>query len=214
MTVQTYALTRMGYLTLLATIDVDIEDGLPETVLRGLPNDSFHTTRDRVRAAIVNSDEQWPAAKITIGLSTAKLVDRTSRFDLTIGIAILAAADAVPEIQLRSTLFLAELGLDGCLRPIEGIAELLAAATRNELPAIPEDNALVLVVATPDAPAVMEAISQSRVPYVRVVGARHLKDVIAWLRGEARLGLTSVEGQPVASSKAILPGTPPHPSRP
>jgi magnesium chelatase family protein len=195
MTVRTYALTRVGYLMRLVTIEADIEDGLPETVLRGLPSDSFHTTRDRIRAAIVNSGEQWPAAKITVGLSTAKPMDRTSSFDLAIGIAILAAAGDVPEIQLQSTLFLAELGLNGRLRQIDGIAELLAAATRDALPTIPEDNAFVVVVATLDAPAAMAAISQSQVPYVRVVGAQHLRDVVAWLRGTARLGLTLVEDQ-------------------
>ena len=76
-----------------------------------------------------------------------------------------------------------------------GIDELLAAATRDELPAIHEDDALVLVVPTQDAPSAMKAISQSRASYVRVMGAQHLRDVIARLRGEARLDLTLVENQ-------------------
>jgi magnesium chelatase family protein len=151
--------------------------------------------RDRIRAAIVNSGEQWPTGKITIRLSPASS-ERTSSLDLAIAVAILAAAEDVPDNQLASTLFRAELGLDGRLRPTVGIDELLAAATRDELPAIQEDDALVLVVPTHDAPAAMETISQSRVPYVRVVGARHLRDVIAWLRGEARLDLTLAENQP------------------
>jgi predicted ATPase with chaperone activity len=54
-TVRTYALTRVGYLARLVTIEADIEEGLPATVLCGLPDDSFHTARDRIRAAIVNS---------------------------------------------------------------------------------------------------------------------------------------------------------------
>jgi hypothetical protein len=78
------------------------------------------------------------------------------------------------------------------LRPIAGIAEQLTAATRDALPAIPEDKASVLMVATPDAQA---AISQSRVPNVRMAGVRHLKDVVGWLRGAARLDPAAVEDQ-------------------
>jgi hypothetical protein len=72
-----------------------------------------------------------------------------------------------------------------------GIDELLAAAARDELPAIQEDDALVLVVPTQNAPSAMKAIPKA--PYVRVTGAHHLRDVIAGLRGEARLDLTLVE---------------------
>jgi hypothetical protein len=60
-----------------------------------------------------------------------------------------------------------------------GIDELPAAATRDELPAIQEDDALVLVVPTQDAPSAMKAISQSRASHFRVVGAQHLRDLIA-----------------------------------
>jgi hypothetical protein len=81
------------------------------------------------------------------------------------------------------------------LRPIVGIAEQLTAATRDALPAIPEGKAFVLMVATPDAPAALEAISQSRVPNVQVAGVRHLKDVVGWLRGAARLDPAAVEDQ-------------------
>jgi magnesium chelatase family protein len=193
---RTYGLTRVGQSTRLVTVEADVTEGLPEVVLRGLPNNGLREARDRIRAAIVNSGEQWPSVKITISLSPTCSSVRISSLDHAIAIAILAAAGDVPHIQLASTLFRAELGLDGRLRSTVGIDELLAAATRDELPAIQEDNALVLVVPTHDVPAAMEAISQSRTPYVRVVGARHLRDVIAWLRGETRLDLALVENQP------------------
>lgn len=193
---QTYALARVGQMTRLVTIEADVTEGLPETVLHGLPSNCLREARDRIRAAIVNSGKPWPTAKLTIGLSPTSLSDRTSSLDLAIAVAILAAAGEIPHDQLAYTLFRAELGLDGRLRSTIGVDELLAAVTRDELPAIQEDDALVLVVPTLDAPGAMEAISQSRTPYVRIVGARHLRDVIAWLRGEARLDLALVENQP------------------
>src|SRR5580700_4654424 len=129
---QTYALTRAGQVTRLVTVEADVKEGLPEAVLHGLPNSCLREARDRIRAAIVNSGEQWPTAKITTGLSPTSSSDRTSSLDLAIAVAILAAAGEMPNDQLAYTLFRAELGLDGRLRPTVGIDELLAAATRDE----------------------------------------------------------------------------------
>jgi magnesium chelatase family protein len=159
-------------------------------VFRGLPDDPFHTARDRIRAAIVNSGERWPDAEITVSLTSAGKPEGTGSLDLVIGVAILAAADDLPHAQIQSALFLAELGLNGRLRSPVGTAELLATVTREVLPAISEDNACTLVVPMQDAPAAMEAISRRKVPSVQVVGARHFTDVAAWLRDETQLGLS------------------------
>lgn len=196
MTARTYALTRVGHLTQLVTVEADVTEGLPATVLRGLPDDSLREARDRIRAAIVNSGEQWPTAKITVSLPPARTLGRTSNLDLAIGMAILAAAGDVPHVQLASMLFLAELGLDGRLRSVVDIAEVLAAATRNELPPITRDDAFTLVVPTQDAPAAVDAIACRQAPYVRVVGAQHLTDVVAWLRSAARLGRLTLAEDP------------------
>jgi magnesium chelatase family protein len=195
MTARTFAPAQVAHLTRLVTVEAEVSEGLPHTVFRGLPDDPFHTARDRVRAAIVNSGERWPDAEITVSLAPAEKLGRTSSLDLAIGVAILAAADDLPHAQLPHTVFLAELGLDGRLRAVVGIAELLTAVTRDVLPAALEDDALVLVVAAQDAPVTMDVLSRSQVSQVAAVGARSLRDVVGWLRGEAQLGLTLVEDE-------------------
>ena len=51
--------------------------------------------------------------------------------DLAIAVAILAAAEAVPVAALAGTMFLAELGHDGRLRPVPGVLPAVVAAERR-----------------------------------------------------------------------------------
>ena len=152
----------------LIEVEADIANGLPATILVGLPDTALREARDRIRAAIVNSGESWPAAKITVGLSPAALPKRGSGFDLAIAVAILAAAEAVPATALAGKMFLAELGLDGRLRPVPGVLPAVVAAACG---------AQTVVVAAQNAE------EAALVPGVQVVGAASLAEVIVWLRG-------------------------------
>ena len=51
-------------------------------LLVGLPDTALREARDRIRSAIINSGEQWPQRRITVGLSPASLPKRGSGFDL------------------------------------------------------------------------------------------------------------------------------------
>jgi magnesium chelatase family protein len=195
MSARTYALARADQPAQLVTVEAEITEGLPATVLDGLPDTYLRETRDRIQAAIINSGKQWPAAEITVSVSSAQPLKPRSALDLSIAVAILAAAGDIPCVALADKLFLAELGLDGQLRPAAGISALLAVVTRNELPAIADDGGFVLVVAKQDELAARQAIAQSAVPFVRVAGAHRIGDVAAWMCGKARLGLMLPEGQ-------------------
>jgi magnesium chelatase family protein len=164
---RTYSVALVGIRGHLIEVEADIASGLPATILVGLPDTALREARDRIRAAIVNSGETWPNSKITVGLSPAALPKRGSGFDLAIAIAILAAAEAVPAHVLAGKMFLAELGLDGRLRPVPGVLPAVIAAAGMD----------TVVVA---AANVAEA---SQVPGVRVIGANNLVEVIMWLRG-------------------------------
>jgi magnesium chelatase family protein len=165
---RTYSVALVGVEGHLIEVEADIASGLPATILVGLPDTALREARDRIRAAIVNSGESWPNSKITVGLSPATLPKRGSGFDLAIAVAILAAAEAVPVSALAGKMFLAELGLDGRLRPVPGVLPAVVAA---------EAGVDTVVVA---APNVAEA---ALVPGVQVVGASSLLEVIIWLRG-------------------------------
>ena len=54
-------------------VEADIGIGLPGFTLLGLPDAALSESRDRVRAALINSGETWPNKRVTISLSPAWL---------------------------------------------------------------------------------------------------------------------------------------------
>jgi magnesium chelatase family protein len=70
----------------LIEVEADAVGGLPAIALIGLPGSAQREAKDRIRAAIVNSGEEWPTQKITVSLSPARLPERSSCFDLAIAI--------------------------------------------------------------------------------------------------------------------------------
>src|ERR1700749_3574173 len=104
----------------LIEVEADIANGLVGMTLVGLPDTALREARDRIRSAIINSGEQWPQRRITVGLSPASLPKRGSGFDLPIACALLAAAGVLQAAVLAGTMFLGGLGLDGQLRPVRG----------------------------------------------------------------------------------------------
>src|SRR5499427_6855257 len=155
-------------------IESDIENGLPCLFLVGLPDTALREARDRIRAAIINSREQWPQRRITVGLSPASLPKRGSGFDLGIALSILAAAGAIPAAAIDGVAFLGELGLDGRLRPVRGVLPAMAAAAGAGF-------ARVVVARANAAEAAL-------VPGLQVAGAPNLAALLAWLRGEPGAG--------------------------
>jgi len=150
-------------------VEADITNGLVGMILIGLPDTALREARDRIRAAIANSGEEWPQRKITVGLSPASLPKRGSWFDLAIAIGILAAAAKVPRAAVEKVMFFGELGLDGQLRPVRGVLPAVAAA-------VDAGFGTVMV-------AEQNAAEAALVPGVHVIAACSLTAAADWLRG-------------------------------
>src|SRR6202167_3296754 len=123
-----FSVALVGVKGHLIEVKADIANGLPATILVGLPDTALREARDRIRAAIVNSGESWPNRRITVGLSPASLPKRGSGFDLGIALSILAASHAVRPSCLAGFVFIGELGLHGRIRPVPGVLPAVAAA--------------------------------------------------------------------------------------
>ena len=171
---RTHSIALVGVEGHPVEIETDIENGLPGLLLVGLPDTALREARDRIRAAIINSGEQWPQRRITVGLSPASLPKRGSGFDIGIAISIMAAAGRVPMAAIDGVSFLGELGLDGRLRPVLGVLPAVAGAAAAGFGK----------VAVPQACAAEAGL----VPGLRVVGAPSLKALLAWLRGDLAAG--------------------------
>lgn len=123
---RTYAVSLVGMNGHVVEVEADIGQSLPAFVLLGLPDASLNEAKDRIRAAARNAGVPLSRRKITVNLIPASLPKRGSAFDLAIVMSALAAAGDVRGC--GTTVFLAELGLDGQLRPVHGVLPAVMAA--------------------------------------------------------------------------------------
>jgi magnesium chelatase family protein len=121
--VATFALE--GVTSREVTVEADVRPGLPTFTLVGLPDRAIRESRERVRAALLNSELEFPQKRITVNLAPAHLRKWGPGFDLAIAVAVLAASGQVPVESLEECAVCGELSLSGELRPVRGA---LAAA--------------------------------------------------------------------------------------
>jgi magnesium chelatase family protein len=167
---RTLSVALQGVRGYIVEIEAHIGQGLPRTVLVGLPDASLAEARDRCKAAVVNSRLPWPNRQLTVGLSPAELPKRGAHFDLGISIAVLAATGEVPPDVLASTVMLGELALDGRLRAVPGVLPAVLAASADGISrvVVPESN----------------AVEACLVGGMDVLGVRSLGQVVALMRGD------------------------------
>ena len=158
----------------LVHVETHLANGLPALSIVGLPDTEVKESKDRVRAALLNSQFEFPARRITINLAPADLPKGSGRFDLAIALGILAASGQIPQQSLADYEFFGELALSGELRPVRGI--LPAALHTRKM-----QRKLVLPSANADEAALISG--------VEIIPANHLLDVCAHLAGQQTLAL-------------------------
>jgi magnesium chelatase family protein len=140
------------------TVEVDVRRGLPTFTLVGLPDRAIRESRERVRAALLNSNLDFPQKRLTVNLAPAHVRKAGPSFDLAIAVGLLAASGQVPSERLEEYALAGELSLSGELRPVRGALNAALGARRagyRQL-LVPEPNA-------PEA-ALVEGIEVSAIP--------------------------------------------------
>ncbi|GAA2462755.1 YifB family Mg chelatase-like AAA ATPase [Streptomyces pulveraceus] len=157
----------VGVEGVVVEVQADLEAGVAAFTLVGLPDKSLVESRDRVRAAVVNSGAEWPQKKLTVGLSPASVPKGGSGFDLAVACAVLGAAERIDPASIADVVMIGELGLDGRVRPVRGVlpAVLAAAEAGYRQVVVPEQT----------------AGEAALVPGVSVLGVRSLRQLIAVL---------------------------------
>jgi len=136
---RTYSVALVGLNGYIVEVEADIGQTLPAFVILGLPDASLNEAKERIRSAAQNSGIPLSRRKITANLIPASLPKRGSGFDLAITMAVLRAANDIRSTE--RTVFIAELGLDGRLRPVRGILPAVMAAVQAGFPDIVVANA-------------------------------------------------------------------------
>ena len=130
---KTYGATTLGIDGRIIDVEVDVSPGLPGFELVGLPDASVKESKERVRTAIRNSGIQLRQERVTVNLAPADVRKDSSGLDLPIAVGLLASYGMVPEAAVQSSLFSAELSLDGNCRPISGILPMAITAREHRL---------------------------------------------------------------------------------
>lgn len=109
------------------TVEVHIGQGLPTFTILGRPDDICRESRDRVRAALINSGFHWPGQRITMNLSPASQRKVGSALDVAMALALLIVDEQIPATSTDGFAFIGELALDGRIRPVNGVAPMMLA---------------------------------------------------------------------------------------
>jgi len=126
--------TLLGVTGLPVTVEVHVGPGIPGFQIVGLPDEACRESRDRVRAAVLSSELTWPSSKrITVNLAPSDLRKGGAGLDLAIAVGVLVADETLPPASIERLAFLGELGLDGSIRPVAGVAPMAAALAGRDL---------------------------------------------------------------------------------
>ena len=178
MLVKTYCAEVMGLEATTITIEVNLARGV-QFHLSGLADTAVKESYDRIRAAITNNGFKPPTADITINLSPADIRKEGSGYDLPLAIGILAAHGKISETMLGDYMMIGELGLDGKLKPVNGVLPVAIRARKEKFKGliVPSENVREAAV----------------VNQLDVYGMDSLADVISFLNGSASYEPTFVD---------------------
>ena len=126
----------------LVQVQADVGSGLPNFDIVGLPNTTVKESKERIKSAIKNSKIELSSKKILINLAPADTKKEGSGFDLPIAIGILIAIDYIKKIDIKNTVFMGELSLDGKINKITGILPMCIEAKKLGIKTviIPKEN--------------------------------------------------------------------------
>lgn len=151
-------------------VEIDASKGLPSWDIVGLPDVAVKESKERVHTAISNAGFDFPPRRIVVNLAPASIKKEGPSFDLAIAMAILVATDQVRFGATDPYVFIAELGLDGKLHPVNGILPI-ALALKERLPQAS------LVVSRENA-------REGALSGLPTYGVTNLRDVVALVESE------------------------------
>lgn len=123
-----HSVVPYGFSGKLVEVEGDMNRGLPAFNIVGMANKTINEAKERVRSAIVNSNFCLPDKKVTINLAPADLEKDGSYLDLPIALSVLVLSGQLLKTDVLNKLFVGELSLDGKLRPIKGVINIVETA--------------------------------------------------------------------------------------
>ncbi len=158
----------------LVRVEVLLSRGLPKTVLVGMPDQPAKEARERIPSALAVHGYPYPKAKVLFNLVPAQIPKGGLPLDLALAAAVLQAQQVIRPPR-HSILFLAELDLQGRLRP-PARGTLLAALRAGEQSDI---QTVITAIDSADEAAIA--------PGVQTVGCADLSEVVEVLQNPSQI---------------------------
>lgn len=126
----------------IVSVEADVSGGLPGFSISGHLASEVRESQERVRTALRNSGFRLPARKITVNLSPAGVRKGGTAYDLAIAVAVLGAFEQADTTALSDSFVVGELGLDGRVKPVNGVLPMVDTAREHGLKRcfLPMDN--------------------------------------------------------------------------
>ena len=173
MIAKTYSAIPYGYEGRIVEVEGDMNKGLPSFNIVGMANKTISEARERVKSALINSEFSFPDKKVTINLAPADLLKDGSYLDLPIALTVMTLSRQLLQEDLKDKLFVGELSLNGTLRPVHGIINIVETARA----------AGITEIYLP-----LKNLSQaSLISGVSLIGVKNLKELFLHLKGEQRI---------------------------
>src|SRR6185503_16685822 len=170
--------TVIGLDAELIEVETDVANGLPATIVVGLPDAAVQESRERVKSAIKHSGYSYPQTRVAINLAPADLPKIGTQFDLPIAISILLASEQI-SFDSAGKLFVGELSLDGLIRPIPGVLAIALAAKKAGVREIyvAKENALEAAL----VPIEVRAVERLSDLLLHIIGIQPLPQFVSHL---------------------------------
>ena len=162
----------------LITVETSSNKALPTIDIVWLADTSIKESKERIRSAFTYLDIKLPNRKFIVNLSPSNIRKSWNRYDLPIAIWILwLVLDNIDKNIVDKSIFAWEIGLDGKLKPIEGIISILIKWKEKGLTNffIPKDNleeakfiSWINIIAVESLKDVIDIITKEKIPnYVK-----------------------------------------------
>ena len=154
-------------------VEVFCTEGMPMMEIIGLPDTSVRESKNRITAAILSSGVKLPnAIRVTFNLAPADIRKEGASFDLPMAVGLMMVSEElIPRdgFDPENTAFFGELGLDGCIRRVDGVLPMVISAKENGI------REVILPAGNAHEAASIEGL--------RIIPVSHLGEVIRYVNG-------------------------------
>ncbi len=206
-----YAAQVSGLNGNIISVETDVTTGVYSFVIVGLPDQSVAESKERVHAALKNSDYDSPKSrnhKLTVSLAPADIRKEGPVFDLAVAISYLVSVGDIKRDDIGEFIFVGELSLMGQLQPLKGALAIARAIEKShtEKKNISEKENKESLAKIKKPKLFLPKINANEAALISgidVYGVENIKEVVEFLKGN--ITLEPLEHQKIIKKENTYP---------